>query len=237
MPRTNTSTKPRETQPADEATAAKVAPALPAYDIEVWAVEKIKANTRNARKHPKKQIEDLRNSFRKFGQVHPLLVREDGALIAGHGRFEAMRHEGFKDVRVVVARGWSDEQCRSFAILDNKIALNSEWDEDLLGMELKDLKLAGVNLGELGFDPKELEKLAPAPAVTNAAGEGPKAQTLKPVIQFNIVFDDEGQQQGWFAFVKRLKLQYPDDETLGLRLAKFIAALPPPVALVPDAKS
>lgn len=223
MPLTNTSRNPEEMPPADA--AAPPAPTLPQYEVELWPVDKIKANVRNARKHPKKQIEDLRSSFRKFGQVHPLLVREDGTLISGHGRFEAMRHEGFGQIKVIVARGWTEEQCRAFAILDNKIALNSSWDEDILGSELKDLQLAGINLGDLGFDAKELEKLAPPPPVTNAAGDG-KVRTLSPVIQFNIVFDDEIQQQAWFGFVKRLKLQYPDDETLGGRLSKHIEALP-----------
>lgn len=232
MPPTNTSRKlaaAADLQASDAVSAAAAASAasasaLPQYEVEVWAVDKIKANTRNARKHPKKQIEDLRNSFRKFGQVHPLLVREDGTLISGHGRFEAMRHEGFGEVKVIVARGWSEEQCRAFAILDNKIALNSSWDEDILGAELKDLQLAGVSLGDLGFDSKELEKLVPAPPATNEGADGPKVRTLAPVIQFNLVFDDEVQQQAWFGFVKRLKLQYPDDETLGQRLAKHIEA-------------
>lgn len=226
MPWTSTSRKIEAEAPAPDEAARAAAAALPQYESEVWPVDKIKANVRNARKHPKKQIEDLRGSLRKFGQVHPLLIREDGTLIAGHGRFEAMRHEGFAEIKVIVAKGWSEDQCRAFAILDNKIALNSQWDEDILGAELKDLQLAGVSLGELGFDAKELDKLVPAPPATNEGSDGPKARTLAPVIQFNIVFDDEVQQQAWFGFVKRLKLQYPDDETLGQRLAKHIEALP-----------
>jgi hypothetical protein len=193
---------------------------------ETWAIEKIKANVRNARKHPKKQIEDLRSSLRDYGQVWPLLVREDGTLISGHGRHEAMRQEGFAEVRVLVARGWTDKQCRTFALIDNKSALNSEWDDDVLGMELKDLQLEGVDLKTLGFDAKELEKLAPPPPTSNSGDAKPQGTALKAVIQFNIIFDNDDQQQAWFAFVKRLKVQYPDTKTFGERLAAFIGQLP-----------
>jgi len=194
---------------------------MPAYTVEEWPVERIKSNVRNARKHPKKQIEDLRSSMRKFGQVWPLLVKEDGTLISGHGRLEAMKHEGFATARVIVAKGWTEEQCRAFAVLDNKLALNSEWDEDLLGQELGDLTLAGVNLDDLGFDEKELARLVPLTATTNAHEDGPP-RPMKSIIQFNIVFDDEAQQAAWFAFLKRLKIMHPDEETLGARLALFL---------------
>jgi hypothetical protein len=133
-----------------------------------------------------------------------------------------MKHEGFSHVAVIVARGWTEARCRAFALLDNKIALNSEWDDDLLASELKDLAHK-----TLGFDEKELDKLVPPPPSSNAEeSKAPAGATLKPVVQFNIVFDDEVQQQHWFAFVKRLKIQYPDAETLGQRLAKHIEALP-----------
>jgi hypothetical protein len=194
---------------------------------EIWPIERIRAHVRNARKHPKKQIDDLRASFRKYGQVHTLLVREDGTLIAGHGRLEAMKHEGFSHVAVIVARGWTEARCRAFALLDNKIALNSEWGDDLLASEWKDRALLDEDVKALGFDGKELDKLVPPPPSSNAnESKAPAGATLKPLVQFNIVFDDEVQQQQWFAFVKRLKIQYPDDETLGQRLAKHIEALP-----------
>jgi hypothetical protein len=67
---------------------------------EIWPIERVRAHVRNARKHPKKQIDDLRAPFREYGQVHTLLVREDGTLIAGLGRLEAMKHEGFSHVAV-----------------------------------------------------------------------------------------------------------------------------------------
>jgi len=137
---------------------------VPAHEIETWPVDRLKPYERNARTHSKKQILQLQDSFKKFGQVWPLLVREDGTLIAGHGRLEAAKLEGLTEVRVIVAAGWTEEQCRAFSILDNKVALNSEWDEALLGIELAALGGLGVDLESLGFDPLELDKLLPSSA-------------------------------------------------------------------------
>ncbi|GAB5505797.1 MAG: DNA modification methylase [Rhizobiaceae bacterium] len=141
---------------ADKPAAAALQ--LPAYDVEVWPVDRPMAYEGNARKHSQKQIDQLRDSFRKFGQVWPILVREDETVIAGHGRLEAAKQEGLKEVRVIVARGWSEHQCRAFGILDNKVALNSEWDEALLGQELSALGDIGIDLSSLGFEPQELAK-------------------------------------------------------------------------------
>lgn len=217
---------PEGASPAAMPPAANVmAAAAAAGAQEVWPVDRIRANVRNARKHPKKQIEQLRKSVRTYGQVWPLLVRQDGTLISGHGRLEALKHEGHAEVKVIVVP-WDDVKCRAFGLLDNRVTLNSEWDEDLLGMEAKDLQLAGIDLTDLGFDPREIEKLAPPPPVSNENDAKPEGRTLKAVIQYNIVFDDETQQQAWFAFIKRLKAQYPDAETFGARIANFIGELP-----------
>lgn len=135
---------------------------VPAYTIETWPVGRLKAYERNARKHSPQQLRQLRDSFQKFGQVWPVLVREDGTIIAGHGRIEAAKTLGLTEVRVIIATGWSDEQCRAFGILDNKLSLNSTWDEALLGAELADLAGFGVDLGMLGFSPQEVEAILPS---------------------------------------------------------------------------
>lgn len=129
--------------------------------VETWPVDRLKAYERNARKHSAKQVDQLRGSFRKFGQVWPILVREDGTIIAGHGRLAALKAEGITEVRVLVAKGWSEDQCRAFGILDNKVALNSEWDEELLGQELAELGALGIGADLLGFDPIEADNLVP----------------------------------------------------------------------------
>jgi ParB-like chromosome segregation protein Spo0J len=145
--------------PSRKGKSAPAAAKFPAYDVEKWPAGKLKPYAGNARLHSPEQIAQLRGSFRQFGQVWPVLVRKDGTLIAGHGRLEAAKAEGFKTVRVIVANGWTEEQCRAFALLDNRVPLNAEWDKERLAAELSALQGAGTDLSALGFEPAELASL------------------------------------------------------------------------------
>ena len=133
--------------------------AWPAAKVEIWPIERLAANPRNARIHGPEQIEQIRASLREFGWTMPVLVRENGMLIAGHGRLEAAKLEGIKEVPTIVARGWSEAQCRAYAICDNKLTEAGEWSEELLRLELGDLREAGFDLALTGFDQDELGKL------------------------------------------------------------------------------
>ena len=95
-------------------------PKWAASKIEKWPVERLKPYERNARTHPERQIKQLRSSLLRFGFTIPLLVRADGTLIAGHGRLEAAKAENYTSVPVIVANGWSEEDCRAYTLLDNK---------------------------------------------------------------------------------------------------------------------
>lgn len=119
--------------------------------VERWSLSKLKPYHRNARRHPPEQIEQLRRALREYGFTVPMLVREDGTLIAGHGRFEAAKAEGFTDAPVIVARGWSDDQCRAYSLIDNRLSEQSTWDSDAVAEELQALSANGVDLGFYGF--------------------------------------------------------------------------------------
>jgi ParB-like chromosome segregation protein Spo0J len=108
---------------------------------------------RNARTHDQAQIDLIRKSYRRYGQVQRVLVDEDGVIIAGHGRREALLQEKFAEVKVLVAVGWSEAEKRKFRIADNQIGLRSNWDEKLLRGEVVDLGALGVELDQLGFEP------------------------------------------------------------------------------------
>jgi DNA modification methylase len=133
--------------------------AWPAAKVEIWPVELLTTNPRNARIHGPEQIEQIRESLREFGWTMPVLVRENGMLIAGHGRLEAAKLEGITEVPTIVARGWTEAQCQAYAICDNKLTDSSHWDEELLRLELGDLREAGFNLTLTGFDQDELDRL------------------------------------------------------------------------------
>ena len=114
---------------------------------------------RNARLHSPHQVDQIAASIREFGWTVPVLVDEEGGIIAGHGRVLAAKKLGIDAVPVMVARGWSEAQRRAYVLADNKLTLNGEWDAELLKIELKDLQAADYDLGITGFSKDELAKL------------------------------------------------------------------------------
>lgn len=114
---------------------------------------------RNARTHSDAQVMQIAGSIRRFGFVNPVLVGEDEVIIAGHGRVLAARKLGMTEVPVIVLKGLSEHQRRALALADNRIALNSGWDAELLRSELQALSEGGEDIDGLGFDDKELSDL------------------------------------------------------------------------------
>ena len=116
------------------------------------AVDELLPYARNARTHNAEQVEQIAASIREWGWTNPVLVAEDGTIIAGHGRVLAAKKLRLKEVPVMVASGWSDAQKRAYALADNKLALNAGWDDALLGLELSELEAFGFELDLTGFD-------------------------------------------------------------------------------------
>lgn len=117
---------------------------------EQWPISKVKPFERNARRHPKAQICQLADSIREYGQVTPILVDEAGVIIAGHGRFEACKRARRSTVWVAVARDWTDEKKRKYRLLDNALGDLSDWDREMLQMEVADI--GDIQLGGMDFD-------------------------------------------------------------------------------------
>jgi len=108
----------------------------PADKVEKWSIERLIPYARNARTHSDEQVAQIASSIKEWGWTTPVLVDEDGGIIAGHGRTLAAHKLKMKEVPVMVAKGWSESKKRAYVIADNKIALNSGWDEELLKLEL-----------------------------------------------------------------------------------------------------
>src|ERR1700688_2317746 len=94
---------------------------------------------RNARTHPKRQIDQLRASIEAFGFTNPILADPEGHIIAGHGRLQAARAMGLTEVPTIILSGLSETQKQALRIADNKIALNAGWDLDILQLQLRAL--------------------------------------------------------------------------------------------------
>jgi len=99
------------------------------------AVGDLIPDPRNARTHPKRQIDQIKASIDAFGFTNPILADPDGHIIAGHGRLQAARAMGFAEVPTITLSGLSDTQKRALRIADNKIALNAGWDLEILQLE------------------------------------------------------------------------------------------------------
>ena len=107
--------------------------------VQALAIRQIKLNQRNSRTHSAKQIRQIANSIAAFGFTNPLLVTEDGTLIAGEGRYKAAQLLGLAKVPVIVLAGLSSARRRALAIADNKIAENAGWDRERLAIEIPEL--------------------------------------------------------------------------------------------------
>jgi ParB-like chromosome segregation protein Spo0J len=138
-------------------------PVWPADKVERRAVASLVPYARNARTHSEEQVAQIAASIREWGWTVPVLVDDQGSLIAGHGRVLAARKLGITDVPVMVARGWSAAQIASYRLTDNKLALNAGWDDELLRLELGELGLEGFDLGLIGFSDLELKDILDGP--------------------------------------------------------------------------
>lgn len=121
-------------------------------EIELVGVEDLRGYERNARTHPKKQIELLCRAITEFGFTNPILVDGSGMIIAGHGRLIAAKQLGMDEVPCIRLGHLSDEQVRALILADNRIAEGSGWNMELLKAELADLRDFGFDVELTGFD-------------------------------------------------------------------------------------
>jgi ParB-like chromosome segregation protein Spo0J len=112
---------------------------------------------RNSRTHSELQIGQIASSIKEFGFTQPILLDGENGIIAGHGRYQAALKMSMSEVPTIDLAHLTDAQKRAYVIADNKIALNSGWDEQLLELEIQDLREAGFNIDLLAFDPSELK--------------------------------------------------------------------------------
>jgi DNA modification methylase len=124
--------------------------------LEFWPLDRLVPSTRNARTHNEAQVAEIAGSIRAFGFTNPILVGEEGDIVAGHGRLAAARQLGLTEVPVIPLRGLTELQRRQLVLADNRIALNAGWDLDMLKLELSELSVLGADLSTLGFSKGEL---------------------------------------------------------------------------------
>src|SRR5438552_4891205 len=131
----------------------------PADHIERWPIERLIPYANNARLHSAADLDKIAAAIRRWGWTMPVLVDEQGVLIAGHGRVGAAPRAGVTSIPVLVARGWSEEEKRAYRLADNQLAARASWDPHLLRNEIQELGFADFDLGLIGFEPDQLETI------------------------------------------------------------------------------
>ena len=127
--------------------------------VQYRPVGSLQSDPRNARTHPKRQLDQLRASILQFGFTNPILVDESGVLIAGHGRLLAAKDIGLPVVPVIELVGLTEAEKKALRLADNKIALNAGWDLEILKLELADISSLDIDfdLNLTGFASGEID--------------------------------------------------------------------------------
>lgn len=114
---------------------------------------------RNAMLHDSAQVAQLVASIEEFGWTSPVLIDESGEIIAGHGRVLAAEQMGFDPIPTITLSGLSDAQKRAYRLADNRLPRKAAWDENLLSLEVLELKELDFDIDKIGFTEAELSKL------------------------------------------------------------------------------
>lgn len=148
--------------------------------IEQVDIKDVSAYAANARTHSPAQVSQIASSMRAFGFVNPVLIDSEGVLIAGHGRVLAARQLGMRTVPAIRVGYLSEDEARALRLADNKIALNSGWDEDLLRQELEVLREQDFDLDLTGFSLDEVDALLAESGLVEGETPADEVPELRP---------------------------------------------------------
>ena len=127
--------------------------------IEYIATEKLIPYARNSRTHSDEQVAQICSSINEFGFTNPILIDADDVIIAGHGRTMAAHRLQMKELPCLRLSHLTEAQKQAYVIADKKLALNAGWNDEMLKIELQELKDADFDLSLTGFDDTELADL------------------------------------------------------------------------------
>ena len=129
--------------------------------IESLSIDTFIPYIRNSRTHSDAQVAQIAASIKEFGFTNPVLIDNDGVIIAGHGRIMAARKLAMTEVPCIRLGHLTKTQIRALVIADNRLALNAGWDNDMLAQEFKDLMEQGFDVELTGFSEEEIDALMP----------------------------------------------------------------------------
>lgn len=120
--------------------------------IEEIKIKDLKPYGRNAKKHPDKQIQNIANSLTRFGWKQPLVIDSNNVIVVGHGRYLGAKKAGFETAPCIRADDLTEDEIKAYRLADNKLN-ESEWDSELLDLELDELdELDDIDMSDFGFE-------------------------------------------------------------------------------------
>ena len=128
-------------------------------NVKYRKVEDLIPYVNNSRKHSDEQIAQISASIKEFGWTNPILIDGTSSIIAGHGRLMAARKLKMDEVPTIELDHLTDTQRKALVIADNKLALNADWDNTLLTIELDELLKDGFAIDILGFNEQEIKTI------------------------------------------------------------------------------
>jgi DNA modification methylase len=150
----------------------------PAPKIEVLPLSSLRPYPNNARRHSRKQVRQIADSIKRFGFTNPILVSEQGEIIAGHGRVMAAKELGLTTVPTVRLSHLSAEDRRAYVLADNKLALNAGWDTEILAIELQALIDLDFDVTVTGFSLAEVDLTLDQAREASATGSDSPADRI-----------------------------------------------------------
>ena len=130
--------------------------------VEAKSIDEIKPYENNPRDNDD-AVDAVANSIKEFGWQQPIVVDNEGVIIAGHTRYKAAKKLGLKHVPVVVADNLTPDQVKAYRLADNKVAEIADWDMDLLNDELDQIR--NIDMSDFGFDELDDDQIDTEPKV------------------------------------------------------------------------
>ena len=149
-------------------------------ELQSVEIAKIKPYKNNAKIHGRNQLKKLQKSISEFGFLTPCLIDQDFNLIAGHGRVEAAKALGMKEVPCVYIENLNETQRRAYILADNRLGELGEWDMGLVESELRELEELDFDIDLTGFDLGDFKCELPTTEEDDYSCELPEEPNSKP---------------------------------------------------------
>ena len=127
--------------------------------IDYLSIDELQEYGKNAKLHPREQIEQIKKSIEEYGFDDPIAIDENNVIIDGHGRLIAAKELDLKTVPVIYLRHLTEEQKKAYRIAHNKINMNSGFDMQMLQAEINEILAADISFEAIGFDEDEIEEI------------------------------------------------------------------------------